>query len=90
MIKLNSTMKRSLATFGRYRAQRCDYRYDASTKTVHKIDVKGVVVEDRKVDLSIWEDDEVADRHNCSYAYDEDGDRIEIDDDFMDDGSYTF
>lgn len=70
MIKLNSTMKRSLATFGRYRAQRCDYRYDASTKTVQKIDVKGTVVEDRKVDLSIWEDDE-------------DGDRIEIDDDFM-------
>lgn len=55
MIKLNSTMKRSLATFGRYRAQRCDYRYDASTKTVQKIDVKGAVVEDRKVDLSIWE-----------------------------------
>lgn len=72
MIKLNSTMKRSLATFGRYRAQRCDYRYDASTKTVQKIDVKGVVVEDRRVDLSIWEDDEEADRH-CSYAYDEDG-----------------
>lgn len=68
MIKLNSTMKRSLANFGRYRAQRCDYRYDASTKTVQKIDVKGTVVEDRKVDLSIWEDDE-------------DGDRIEIDDD---------
>lgn len=79
MIKLNSTMKRSLATFGRYRAQRCDYRYDASTKTVQKIDVKGVVVEDRRVDLSIWEDDEVADRHR-SYAYD--------DDEFMDDGSY--
>lgn len=55
MIKLNSTMKRSLATFGRYRAQRYDYRYDASTKTVQKIDVKGVVVEDRKVDLTIWE-----------------------------------
>lgn len=72
MIKLNSTMKRSLATFGRYRAQRWDYRYDASTKTVQKIDVKGVVVEDRRVDLSIWEDDEVADRHR-SYAYDEDG-----------------
>lgn len=89
MIKLNSTMKRSLATFGRYRAQRCDYRYDASTKTVQKIDVKGVVVEEKKVDLTIWEDDEVADRRR-SYVYDEDGDRIEIDDDFMDDGSYTF
>ena len=66
MIKLNSTMKRSLATFGRYRAQRCDYRYDASTKTVQKIDVKGVVVEDRRVDLSIWADDPV-DARNVAY-----------------------